>query len=363
MPLREGSLAIVGTNLTNRFPGPFVSSLDARALPRAGAGALRLPASPLGPRALALTYTVRAGKLGAVGSGAGTSDVAAGQEEVTVKIMTRDFPATIPSNALTIDPDNDECTPIAARTAQPVMDAIGKIRDAAERAKTSTGQYPAKLAGIPTEVNRIALEYVAYDGGARYAVTTGAPFRVAAAFINCSRLTSGTPEQIAQRHIYVPKPQPKGPFIAFSPAVGMYFVAPADTIRAGAPQDEPTTDEEPATPPADPFALRPKCSAASKPLAVAIIDAVQTARAAVRDGKPIPPSDVGEIAVGGTAPNTWLEIKPREVFAFGVLLECAHVAAIPKARLAAVGIVQQRRGFSLGFADRFGFFYAIAPPR
>ena len=361
MPLREGSLAIVGTNLTNRFPGPFVSPLAALALPRAGANALRLPATPLSPRALALTYTVRVGKLGAVGSGAGTSDVSAGQEEISVKIRVNDFPETMPSNALTIDPDNEECTPVAARTAQPVMDAIGKIRDAAERAKASTGRYPAKLPGIPAEVNRIGLEYVAYDGGARFAVATAAPLRIEAAFINCARLTSGSAEQIAKRHIYVPNPQPKGLFIAFSPAVGMYFVPPADTMRGA--QAEVTTDEEPKTAPADPFALRPKCTAASKPLVVALIDAVQTARAAVRDGKPIPQSDVADIAAGGTPPNTWLEIKPREIFATMAMMECTHVAAIPKTRLAAAGIVQQRRGYSLGYADRFGFFIGSAAPR
>jgi hypothetical protein len=276
--------------------------------------------------------------------------------------MTRDFPAAYPSNALTIDPDNDECTPIAARTAQPVMDAIGKIRDAAERAKSSTGLYPAKLAGIPTVVNNIGLTYVVYDDGARYAVTTAAPFRAIAAFINCSRLTSGSREQIAQRHIYVPNPQPKGLFIGFSPAVGMYFIPPADTVRS-ASKTELATDDEPKTPPADPFALRPACTAASKPLVVAIVDAVQNARAAVRDGKPMPPSDVAEIGASGTPPNIWLEIKPREVFALTAMLECTHVATIARTRLAAVGIVPQRRGFSLGFADRFGFFVMPAPPR
>ncbi|HEY0382484.1 MAG TPA: TonB-dependent receptor [Candidatus Elarobacter sp.] len=360
MPLRAGSLAIVGTNLTNRFPGPFVSPLDSRALPRAGATALRLPSAPLGPRALALTYTVRIGRLGAVGSGAGTSDVSAGQQETTIQIRVNDFPAAMASNALTIDPDNDSCTPIAARTAQPVLDAIGKIRDAAERAKASTGRYPAKLAGIPSQVNRVALEYAAYDDGARYAVSTGAPIPLAAAFINCARLSSGSPEQIAQRHLYVPTPQPKGLYIAFSPAVGMYFVPPASALR-GMSQQEVSTDDEPKTPPADPFALRPKCSAAFKPLAVAMIDAVQTARAAVRDGKPIPSFDVAEIAASGIPPNTWLEIKPRELLAFTAMLECTHVAGIPRARLAAVGIAQQRRGFSLGFADRFGFYIGVGP--
>ncbi len=362
MPLREGSLAIVGTNLTNRFPGPFLSALDTRALPRAGASALRLPAWPLSPRALALTYTIRVGKLGAVGSGAGTTDASAGGEEISIKIRVKDFPATIPSNALTIDPDNEECTPVAARTAQPAMDAIGKIRDAAERAKASTGRYPAKLPGIPTAVNGITLEYIAYDGGAHYAVTTGGPLRIAAALINCSRLTSGSPEQIVQRHLYVPNPQPKGILIAFSPLIGMYFVPPADTIRGGIIQ-EATSDEEPKNPPADPFALRPTCTTASKPLALAMIEAVQTARAAVRDGKPIPPSDVAEIASAGTPPNTWLEIKPREALAFTTMLGCAHVAAIRKSRLAEVGIVQQNRGFGLLFADRYGFFFGIAPQR
>jgi hypothetical protein len=288
--------------------------------------------------------------------------VSAGGEEISIKIRVNDFPATIPSNALTIDPDNEECTPIAARTAQPAMDAIGKIRDAAERAKASAGRYPAKLTGIPTAVNGIALEYVAYDGGAHFAVTTGGPLRIAAALINCARLTSGSPEQMAQRHIYVPNPQPKGILIAFSPEVGMYFVPPADTIRGGI-IEEATTDEEPKTPPADPFALRPTCTAASKPLVLAMIDAVQSARAAVRDGKPIPPSDVAEIAAAGTPPNTWLEIKPREVFAFTTMLQCAHVAAIRKSRLAEAGIVQQNRGFGLLFADRYGFFFGSAPPR
>ncbi len=56
-PLREGSLAIVATNLTNRYPGPFVPAADAVALRRTFGVPLALAAVPLTPRAVALTYT------------------------------------------------------------------------------------------------------------------------------------------------------------------------------------------------------------------------------------------------------------------------------------------------------------------
>jgi hypothetical protein len=43
------------------------------------------------------------------------------------------------------------------------------------------------------------------------------------------------------------------------------------------------------------------------------------------------------------------------------VLQCFHVAGVPRARLLAEGIGDERRFGSLGFADRFGF-YLITPP-
>ena len=229
-PLRVGTIAIVGSNLTNRFPGPFVSAGDVRTLPRSGLAPLALTAAPLAARAVSVTYTVRAGRLGATGSGAGSADAASaasGEREVSIVLNFRPLPAASPGpEALRIDPDNENCTPIAARVAQPVLDALGVIRDVAERSKTASG-YPAALRGAPNKVANVDLEYIPYDGNAHYAVAIGGSLLYSAAVINCAAIVFATPEDVVKRHLYVaPKLEKNGLFIAYSPLVGMYFVPP-----------------------------------------------------------------------------------------------------------------------------------------
>lgn len=348
MPLREGSLALVGTNLMNRFAGPFVTPFATHGL--------ALPATPLGPRAVGLTYTVRVGRLGSAGSGVGNTDASAGDGgEVRIQIRARELPAVIATDALTIDPDNDNCSPIAARVAQPAMDAIGTIRDAAERAKRD-GRYPASLARVPTEVAGVRLQYIVYAAGAHYAVSIGGSLLQIATFINCARLATGDRDEFAKRGLYVPAPDSKTPFnVLFSPLVGMYFSFGA---VAGMVRTEARSEPEPATPPSEPFALRAECPAASKPLAEALIAAVRAARDASRAGRPIPSADVAEIVGHGDSPF-WLALKPTDEIGGVVAFACLHIAGIPASHLAAAGIADARRS-GLGFSDRFGF-YSIAP--
>ena len=358
-PLREGSLALVGTNLTNRFPGPFVTPADALALPRSGAPALALPASPLGPRTVTLTYTVRTGRLGAAGSGAGTAETSAPEASGPVVLRLNDLPDAPPPDALRIDPDNDSCTPAAARFAQPALDAVDVIRAAAERERGG-GRYPAALRGMPSGVNGVNLRYVAYDEGARYAVVVRAPIGTASAFLNCARLSNASAEDGAKRHLFFPAEQAKGEFfVAYVPSVGLYAVPPPDTKRSAAPaRSEP--DPEPAVAPADPFAQRADCPAAFKPVAVALATAVRAARDARRSGSPLPQTDIATIVAHGEPPGAWLEVRTRDMFAVGAAIKCLHVATLAPARLTAAGIRDDRPS-GLGFTDRFGF-YLIAEP-
>src|ERR1700733_1239104 len=154
-PLREGSLALVGTNLGNAHPGPFVSSAEAFALPRVGA-------APLAPRAGALTYTVRVGRLGAQGSGAAAAEPIAEADDphggVELRIRARPLREGVPPDALQIDPDNAACPPVAARIAQPMLDAMGRIAGAAEKVK-SGGRYPAALPDGVATVAGVVLTY------------------------------------------------------------------------------------------------------------------------------------------------------------------------------------------------------------
>ncbi|HYW54835.1 MAG TPA: hypothetical protein VE826_12765, partial [Dongiaceae bacterium] len=259
--------------------------------------------------------------------------------------------------------DNEECTPAAAKVAQPVMDAIGKIAAAAERAKTN-GRYPATIPGGTETVSGTALAYVSYEDGARYAVTADAPVRSSAAFINCARLGfGGDPEDQAKFHLYAPQVQARGTFfIAYAPNVGLYMVPPKQAA-AGATKVTASVGPEPATPPTDPFKMRaaPDCPTSSKPVADALVVAIKAARDAQRAGKPVPPSEVAEIAARGDAQHGWLEITPHEGLAQVAVLQCLNVAGIVPARLKAVGIEDTRRSGALGFADRFGF-YLIARP-
>jgi hypothetical protein len=361
LPLRFGSLAVVGTNLGNRYAQPFETAL---VLPRTGAAPLALPATPLAPRAVALTYTIRAGRLGAAGNGALRTDASSAENEgqgTRILIRAGDIREDPHPDALRIDPDNDECTPAAARVAQPVMDAIGRISQAAERAKSGV-RYPATLATAKAVVNGMALEYVAYDDGARYVVTAQGTARTGAAFLNCARLSGGSLEEREQHHLYSPSSQEKGVFfIAYAPSVGLYLVPPPDS-RGGIRVDI-SLEPEPAAPPADPFAERvpPACPVASKPVADALIVAVRAARDAQRAGSQVASSDVADIVAGGSAQSGWLELTTHDAFAQTAALQCLHVAAVQRAHLAAAGIGDARRPGSLGFAERFGFYVVAIP--
>jgi hypothetical protein len=369
-PLREGSVALVGTNLGNAHPGPFVTSAETFALQRAGARPLFLAATPLAPRAVSLTYTVRVGRLGAAGSGAATTEAAADPGDphggVELRIRATPMHEGLRPDALQIDPDNDNCTPVAARIAQPVMDAMGRIAASAERAR-SGGRYPGALPDGKATVNGIVLVYTPYENGARYVVAAGkgSDMRAGASFLNCARLSMAQPEDRAAFHVYVPadtESEHGGMFIAYSPAVGLYLAPPSHPGR-GMVMQRASVDPEPAAAPADPFVLRdaPACSAGAKPVAVAIVAAVRTARDAQRAGTAAPPVELAEIAARGPAQKGWLEIKTADPIAQGAIVQCLHVAAVPPAHLLGAGIDDARRPGALGFTDRFGF-YSIARP-
>ena len=366
-PLRAGSLALVGTNLGNAHPGPFVTRAETFALPRAGAAPLALAATPLPPRAVSLTYTVRVGRLGSTGSGAASAEATADPEEghggVELRIRAMPLREGPHPDALQIDPDNDACTPAAAKIAQPVMDAMGRLSAAAERAKSGS-RYPATLADGRATVSGIALTYTPYDDGARYVVAAIAPDMMqGAAFMNCARLSVAQPEDREKFHLYLPVETERGSFfIAYTPSLGIYFVPPAQAAH-GAVQVRVSADPEPSASPANPFVLResPGCPVGAKPVANAIVAAVRAARAAQRAGAAIQPVELAEIVARGTPAKGWLEIKPADPLAQGAILQCLHVAGVPSAHLTSAGIEDARRPGALGFTDRFGF-YVIARP-
>jgi Carboxypeptidase regulatory-like domain len=367
-PLRAGSLALVGTNLGNAHPGPFVSSAESAALARIGAPPLALAATPLAPRAVTLTYTVRAGRLGSAGSGAASADASNPEDDdhggVDIRIRARPLREGPHPDALKIDPDNDACTPAAAKVAQPAMDAMGRIAAAAERAK-SNGRYPPALAGGTAKAGSVTLEYTPYDDGARFVVVAKSDERSSAAVVNCARLSVVQPGDAEKFHVYVPASHERGQFfIAYSPMYGIYFAPPAQAAR-GATLMRVSADLEPASPPAEPFALRaaPACPAGSKPVADAIVATVRAARDAQRAGTTAPAVEIAEIVARGDAARGWLEIAPADPLAQAAMMQCLHVAGVPRAHLQAAGIDDARRPSAIGFSDRFGFYLIAQPPQ
>lgn len=359
-PLRAGSIAIVGTNLGNTHAGRFAGA-DALALTRTAGAPLLLAATPLAPRAVTLTYTVRTGRLGATGSGAQRADASDAQNEgehgTRIMIRATEMRDGPHPDALAIDPDNEECTPVSARLARSVMDAVGRIAAAAERAKSGE-RYPAALTGGHAVVNGVVLDYTPFDGGARYAVVTAVTPRNGVALLNCAHLSAPRDGDRERYHLYVPPAPLKGAFfIAYAPNVGLYLMPPGDAQR-GAARVEVSTEDVPAAPPGDPFAQRPApaCPASSKPLADALVAAVRAARDARRAGTAPLAADVADVVARGTAQRGWLELQPHDAFAQIAALQCLHVAGVPRARLQAEGIDDARRPGALGFADRFGFY-------
>jgi Carboxypeptidase regulatory-like domain len=357
LPLQYGSLAIVGTNLTNAYAGTFA---EARALPRTAGAPLTLPATPLRARGVQLTYTVRAGRLGAAGSGATAADASADEpgpgQGHRLAIRASGFEDTPPADALTIDPDNDECTPVAARTAQSVLDAIGALRAAAERAKRD-GRYPATLPG--TTVAGVPIRYAAYDDGTRFAVITTAAIPSGIPLMNCARLHGGPQAEFEKRRLLQPPAEKNAFLVVYAPSVGLYLVAPSD-MRGGV-VERADVGGEPDAPPAQPFALRADCPAQAKPVADAVVAAVRAALAARAAGGPVPPSDVAEI-VAHAGPPPWLAITPAEPQATAKVLQCLRVAGVGRERLRALGIADDRKIDALGFTERLGF-YSVSPGR
>ncbi len=355
--MKYGTLALVARNVTNRFAGPILQPRDVQAVPRTGAPALFLPAQPLAPRSVALTYTVRTGRLGAAGSGAGTVQPDEGENEsgaVRIAVHGRHIGETPPADTLRIDPDNEECTPAAARIAQPALATVASLRDAAERAKTSAG-YPASLRGSPASVEGVVLRYVSYDAGARYAIVVEGPMRMRASVINCVNVGIARPDELASLHLYAEAaadPNTRGPFVAFTPSAGLYLVPPEQTMR-GAVTVNATVDPEPPEPPADPFARREACPASSRPLADAVVAAVQAALASPAGGAATP-GDVVTVTRHRSPPADWLAIDLKgPPFA---LLQCVHVAGVSREHLRAAGIDDDRRNGAVGFSRRYGFY-------
>jgi hypothetical protein len=349
-PLKYGTLAVVGTNLTNQLAGAYAHGPP---LSFTGHAPLALAATPLRGRGIQATYTVRAGRLGTTGSGAGTTEPTADDQEGSVRITIRatDLPDAPQPDALTIDPDNESCTPIAAKAAQSVLDAIGTIRSAAERAKRD-GRYPETLSGIPGTVSGIPLRYQAYDDGARYVVIATGVIPAGAAMLNCARLHGGPPEEMTQRHLYQPTGARNAFLIIYAPSVGLYLMPPTQAPRGGVLM-RAEIDPIPEAAPADPYALKTSCPASSKPVVDALVIAMKAAHAA-SPGTPPATSDVAVITSHDGTPR-WFEIVPRDQLANGIILNCLHVAGVPPDRLKAAGIDDARRQ-GLGFSDRFGFY-------
>jgi hypothetical protein len=224
------------------------------------------------------------------------------------------------------------------------------------------GRYAATLRDGTAVVSGVTLAYTPYEDGARFVVVATSNMQAGAALVNCARLSVAQPGDNQKFHVYVPATT-NGFFIAYSPAVGIYLVPPAQAGH-GATLVRASVDPEPATAPADPFALRasPACPAGSKPVADAIVAAVRAARIAQRAGTPVAPAEIAEIVARGTATAGWLEIKPADAGAQGAMAQCLHVAGIPSAHLQAAGIADARRPGAIGFSDRFGF-YLIARPQ
>jgi Carboxypeptidase regulatory-like domain len=352
LPLRYGSLAIVEQNLTNRFAAPIASSALAVPLARAGAAPLPVLASPLAPRTVTVTYTVRAGRSELAGSGAASRATTAGEPatETTTSFSIGDLPARPPQHALTIDPDSESCTPVAARATQPVLDEIGALAAAAERARAG-GRYPDALPRGTRTVQGVALRYFAYGDASSYAIALDAG-KSFMAFGQCARLAGGDAAAVAQRHLYAPPVIAKNgsPPLFYSPAAGVYAVFPAaETIRF---------DDEPASAPPDPLALRAECPAASRPLAVAVATALEAARRASRERGPLPASDAVAFVRHDAAAAGWLELRVGDPLAEIALERCLHVATVRAASLASAGFSLPRNG-TLAFSDRFGIYVAV----
>ena len=80
------------------------------------------------------------------------------------------------------------------------------------------------------------------------------------------------------------------------------------------------------------------------------------------DGRPIHGLRPAEIVARGTAARGWLEIAPADPPAQAAMLQCLHVAGVPRAHLQAAGIDDARRPGAIGFSDRFGFYLIAQPP-
>ena len=350
--LAYGSLAIVGSNLTNRYPGPLGSTTNAVSYARTGATAFPTLARPLNPRTIAATYTVRIGNVGKAGNGAGTREASASESEQTeFSFSLESLPKTPPSDALTIDPNNENCTPAGARVFTPVANAIAAIVNAAEKARTTSG-YPATLSGGDRTIEGVHLTYATHAQGTRFhiIIAAGKAFR---SVVTCARFHGGSTDDATKLGVYIPPNLKKNNFAEFyfDPAAGIYSLQNAD------PSEPPVVnDPEPTTPPKDPYAIKPTCPVAIKPFATALGAALRAADLAARSGQPLPDADVATIVAHGTGDAVVLDVTFNDVLAMFTTERCMHFAAFTTARAAQLGVsLSPKKGLS--FSDRFGLYF------
>ena len=342
--LTRGTLTFTGSNITNTYGGVFAG--PANNVPYTTLGGYVIPtiARPLAPRTYSLTYSVKFGQgaltshtasafqprglsgegEGAPGAPGGPGGAAAGGRNL--RALFTPLPQTPPTDPFAVGANPQTCSAADGAKAHALSTELKAFTAQIEAARTAAG-YPATM---PAPV--LADVTLVYHGlGPTYALTvtpkTTGMLRVVA---GCMSLHIARADDVTQRKLYAPSssfffvPQ-----LNFMPAVGLYAVARQQ--QAG--QETFRLYKLPATPPADPFAVRASatCTGAAQSLAQ---QSLQELRDHFARASATPTWTITVHAEKGT----WYELQPGDPTVIPAIIACGRVAATTVDELSGHGL-------------------------
>jgi hypothetical protein len=349
--LQRGLFMISVTNLTNRYPGPFATAVNAVPLPLS-TGSLATIATPLAPRTFAIGYRLHVGQPERAASFSVPNEQfqPASASGLAIQIPgVVPFLVDAPSDWFLIDRQKTACGPKDVSPAEAVLNAWHDYVQRIQRA-SSRSQYPDTFQ--PLDFGAIQFNYHKYRSS-YVVVITPAPNATTEEFWaqfqpvqNCATIYGGSEQQLQFRHLYdYPADTPRylNVLPLYSPEVGMYheaytFSSPISSLPT--PQNITGVSQLRRPSPQLAFVVRddPGCSPEVRPAAEDFLHEVQMYAHAYFDLHQNPPNPPGMlINTHANGVKSWLSIRTEDLQSMGVLEQCINIIPASHAALEARG--------------------------
>ncbi|MDE2483265.1 MAG: carboxypeptidase regulatory-like domain-containing protein [bacterium] len=258
--------------------------------------------------------------------------------------------------AFAFEPDTSEpaCTPEALALAQPILRAMKRDVD-----RYGAGADDERIALALGRGDGLAITEIRGDHHVAFEITSTSS-RSEARFIACTTLRVATPEQLIQRHAYIPTQQESDAgYVFVDPNVGVYRVIGAlpTPPPVGSDNSAIVLDPAPPAPPERPFAIRRSCPKRLQPFARNVLTELSAIARPLLDGRSVTPSKFFHASRIVRGSRVWLRIDFLDPLSVDTLERCAHVAGLSAYESA-------RRGFAgigdgIQYASELGLFTRI----